>query len=40
VTIDVLHRERLDELLDSFKIGGLSEADKLDLNKAWSAPQK
>ena len=35
VTIDVLHRERLDELLDSFKIGGLSEADKLDLNKAW-----
>src|ERR1700726_3902867 len=35
VMIDVLHRERLDELLDSFKIGGLSEADKLDLNKAW-----
>jgi 2-haloacid dehalogenase len=35
VTIDVLHRERLDELLDNFKIGGLSEADKRDVNNAW-----
>ena len=35
VTIDVLHRERLDELLDSFKISGLSKADKLNLNNAW-----
>jgi hypothetical protein len=32
VTIDVLHRERLDELFDSFKISGLSEADKLNVN--------
>ena len=35
VTIDVLHRERLDELLDSFKISDLSEADKRDVNNAW-----
>jgi 2-haloacid dehalogenase len=35
VTIDVLHRERLDELFDSFKISGLSEADKRDVNNAW-----
>ena len=35
VTIDVLHRERLDELFDSFKISGLSEADKPNVNNAW-----
>jgi 2-haloacid dehalogenase len=34
-TIDVLHRERLDELLDAFKISGLSEDEKQDLNRAW-----
>jgi len=35
VTIDVLHRERLDELLNSLRISGLSEADKLDLIRVW-----
>jgi 2-haloacid dehalogenase len=34
-SIDVLHRERLDEVLDLFKISGLSEGEKQGLNKAW-----
>ena len=34
-TIDVLHRERLDELLDDFNIGGLNEDEKQELNRAW-----
>ena len=34
-TIDVLHRERLDDLLHTFAIGNLSEDDKQDLNRAW-----
>ncbi|MDF3836637.1 haloacid dehalogenase type II [Cupriavidus basilensis] len=33
--IDVLHRERLDALLDQFGIENLSEAEKRHLNLAW-----
>jgi 2-haloacid dehalogenase len=33
--IDVLHRERLDELLDKYGIEGLSEAERQDLARAW-----
>ncbi len=33
--IDVLHRMILDELLERFRIDGLSEADKDHLNRAW-----
>ncbi|WP_020202474.1 MULTISPECIES: haloacid dehalogenase type II [Cupriavidus] len=33
--IDVLHRERLDVLLDEFGIQGLDEAEKDYLNRAW-----
>lgn len=34
-SIDVLHRERLDELLVQFKVPGLSEEEKQHLNKVW-----
>lgn len=34
-TIDELHRLRLDELLESFDIPGLSEAEKDHLNRVW-----
>ncbi len=33
--IDVLHRERLDELLEQFAVVGLTEAEKAHLNRAW-----
>jgi 2-haloacid dehalogenase len=33
--IDGLHRQILDELLDKFSLGGLSEAEKDNLNRAW-----
>ena len=33
--LDVLHREILDQLLDEFGIGGLSEAEIDHLNRAW-----
>lgn len=33
--LDVLHRMVLDELLVKFKIDGLSEAEKADLNLVW-----
>ena len=33
--IDVLHRMVLDELLVKFKITGLSEADKVHVNRVW-----
>ena len=33
--IDTLHRMILDDLLQQFKITGLSEADKAHLNRAW-----
>src|SRR5262245_33174310 len=33
--LDVLHRMTLDELLPKFKIDGLSEAEKFDLNRVW-----
>lgn len=33
--IDALHRRILDNLLDEFKIEGLSEADKDHLNRVW-----
>ena len=33
--IDVLHRMVLDELLDRFKVTGLSEEEKRDFNFAW-----
>ena len=33
--LDVLHRMTLDELLVKFKIDGLSEAEKADLNRVW-----
>lgn len=33
--LDVLHRRVLDQLLDRFKISGLSEAEKVDLNRVW-----
>lgn len=33
--IDTLHRMILDDLLQQFKITGLSEADKDDLNRVW-----
>jgi 2-haloacid dehalogenase len=34
-TIDQLHRRILDELLDKYRISGLSEADKRRLNRVW-----
>lgn len=33
--IDVLHRERLDELIEEFGLTGLSEAEKVHFNRAW-----
>jgi 2-haloacid dehalogenase len=33
--IDGLHRRILDELLERFRIEGLAEAEKADLNRAW-----
>ena len=33
--LDALHRASLDELLEEFGVGGLSEAEKAHLNKAW-----
>jgi 2-haloacid dehalogenase len=33
--LDVLHRMTLDKILVDFKIEGLSEAEKGDLNRAW-----
>ena len=35
LNIDTLHRMILDELLDEFKIAGLSEAEKDHLNRVW-----
>ena len=35
LNIDALHRMILDELLDEFKITGLSEAEKDHLNRVW-----
>jgi 2-haloacid dehalogenase len=35
VNLDVLHRQRLDELLPDLGIPGLTEAEKDDLNRAW-----
>ena len=34
-SIDVLHRQNLDQILDRFKIRHLSEAQKVDLNLVW-----
>src|SRR6185369_7275741 len=33
--LDALHRMTLDRLLPEFKIDGLSEDEKADLNRAW-----
>ena len=33
--LDALHRASLDELLEEFGVGGLSEGEKDHLNKAW-----
>lgn len=33
--LDVLHRESLDTLLPQYGLGGLSEAERADLNRAW-----
>ena len=35
LNIDALHRMILDELLERFQIGGLSESEKDHLNKVW-----
>ncbi len=35
VRLDVLHREILDGLLPRFGLGGLSEAERADLNRVW-----
>jgi 2-haloacid dehalogenase len=35
VRLDILHRENLDELLDEKGISGLSEEERVHLNKAW-----
>ncbi len=35
VTLDVLHRENLDQLLEKFEINDLSEDEKEVLNKTW-----
>lgn len=35
MNIDALHRLILDELLDQHQISGLTEADKVHLNKVW-----
>lgn len=35
VKLDVLHRENLDALLPKFGLGGLNEAERDDLNRAW-----
>ncbi|MFC4275780.1 haloacid dehalogenase type II [Achromobacter aloeverae] len=34
-SVDVLHRERLDVLLDQFQVQGLTEAEKDHLNRVW-----
>jgi len=34
-SIDVLHRQNLDQILDRFNIRHLSEAQKVDLNLVW-----
>lgn len=34
-SIDVLHRENLDQILDQFKIRHLTELQKVELNKIW-----
>ena len=33
--LDVLHRESLDELLDRFGVEGLTETEKVHLNRVW-----
>jgi 2-haloacid dehalogenase len=33
--LDVLHRESLEKLLERYRIGGLSEADRDHMNRAW-----
>jgi 2-haloacid dehalogenase len=33
--LDVLHRESLDKLLAAYAIAGLSEADKVHMNRVW-----
>lgn len=33
--LDALHRESLDSLLPKYGLGGLSEAERADLNRAW-----
>lgn len=33
--IDVLHRERLDELIEQYGLTGLNEAEKVHFNRAW-----
>ncbi len=35
MNIDALHRLILDDLLEQFQVAGLSEADKVQLNKVW-----
>ena len=35
VNIDIIHRERLDELLAQFGVAALTESEKEDLNKVW-----
>ena len=35
VSIDVIHRERLDEILPQFGLSMLDEAERYQLNRAW-----
>ncbi|MEK9717818.1 MAG: haloacid dehalogenase type II, partial [Candidatus Puniceispirillum sp.] len=35
VSIDVIHRERLDSILPAFGLGILTESERADLNNAW-----
>lgn len=35
MNIDALHRLILDDLLEQYQVAGLSEADKVQLNKVW-----
>lgn len=35
VNVDVIHRERLDLLLDEYGMGGMAEEEKAHLNRAW-----
>ena len=35
VSIDVLHRRILDELIEKYKLGGLTEAQRVHLNRVW-----